>query len=61
MAWRITVIDSNAKPFFDPGTAKLTTYGSWVLKTTAWYLDRFPFQLEVEGHTQKGQEIARHA
>ena len=55
---RITVIDSNAKPFFDPGTSKLTPYGTWVLKTTAWYLDRFPFQLEVEGHTQKGAEIA---
>jgi chemotaxis protein MotB len=55
---RITVIDSSAKPFFDPGTAKLTNYGQWVLKTTAWYLDRFPFQLEVEGHTQKGAETA---
>ena len=55
---RITVIDSSAKPFFDPGTAHLTNYGDWVLKTTAWYLDRFPFQLEVEGHTQKGAEIA---
>jgi chemotaxis protein MotB len=53
---RITVIDSNAKPFFEPGTAKLTFYGEWVLKTTAWYLDRFPFTLEVEGHTQKGAE-----
>jgi chemotaxis protein MotB len=53
---RITVIDSSSKPFFDPGTAHLTTYGEWVLKTTAWYLDRFPFQLEVEGHTQKGSE-----
>jgi len=51
---RITVIDSSNKPFFDPGTAKLTFYGEWVLKTTAWYLDRFPFMLEVEGHTQKG-------
>jgi chemotaxis protein MotB len=54
---RITVIDSSAKPFFNPGTAHLTNYGTWVLKTTAWYLDRFPFQLEVEGHTQKGAEI----
>jgi chemotaxis protein MotB len=54
---RITVIDSSAKPFFDPGTAHLTGYGTWVLKTTAWYLDRFPFQLEVEGHTQKGAEL----
>jgi len=53
---RITVIDSNNKPFFEPGTAKLTFYGEWVLKTTAWYLDRFPFTLEVEGHTQKGAE-----
>ena len=53
---RITVIDSNSKPFFQPGTAKLTYYGEWVLKTTAWYLDRFPFMLEVEGHTQKGPE-----
>jgi len=54
---RITVIDSSAKPFFDPGTARLTFYGQWVLKTTAWYLDRFPFMLEVEGHTQKGAEV----
>ena len=53
---RITVIDSNNKPFFEPGTSKLTFYGEWVLKTTAWYLDRFPFALEVEGHTQKGSE-----
>ena len=53
---RITVIDSNSKPFFEPGTAKLTNYGQWVLKSTAWYLDRFPFMLEVEGHTQKGAE-----
>jgi chemotaxis protein MotB len=55
---RITVIDSSSKPFFDPGTAHLTYYGEWVLKTTAWYLDRFPFMLEVEGHTQKGAELA---
>jgi chemotaxis protein MotB len=53
---RITAIDSSSKPFFEPGTAKLTFYGEWVLKTTAWYLDRFPFTLEVEGHTQKGAE-----
>jgi chemotaxis protein MotB len=55
---RITVIDSSSKPFFEPGTAKLTYYGEWVLKTTAWYLDRFPFMIEVEGHTQKGSEVA---
>jgi len=55
---RITVIDSSSKPFFEPGTAKLTYYGEWVLKSTAWYLDRFPFMLEVEGHTQKGAEAA---
>src|SRR6201996_65509 len=54
---RITAIDSSSKPFFEPGTSKLTFYGEWVLKTTAWYLDRFPFTLEVEGHTQKGAEI----
>jgi chemotaxis protein MotB len=54
---RITAIDSSSKPFFEPGTAKLTFYGEWVLKTTAWYLDRFPFTLEVEGHTQKGAEM----
>src|ERR1700678_3894938 len=55
---RVTVIDSSSKPFFDPGTAHLTYYGEWVLKTTAWYLDRFPFMLEVEGHTQKGGEAS---
>jgi chemotaxis protein MotB len=55
---RITVIDSSSKPFFDPGTSHLTFYGEWVLKTTAWYLDRFPFMIEVEGHTQKGAEVS---
>jgi chemotaxis protein MotB len=57
---RITAIDSSSKPFFEPGTSKLTFYGEWVLKTTAWYLDRFPFTLEVEGHTAKGGEAQQN-
>lgn len=51
---RITVIDTSGKPFFEPGTAMLTRFGEWVLRTTAWSIERYPLKVEVEGHTQKG-------
>jgi chemotaxis protein MotB len=49
---RITAFDNSDRPFFQPGTAELTDFGSTVLRTLAWVLDQYPFELEVEGHTQ---------
>jgi chemotaxis protein MotB len=53
---RIIALDRSRKPFFEPGTASLTPFGNWVLKTIAWEIDRYPFLVEVEGHIQKGVE-----
>ncbi|MEM9444568.1 MAG: flagellar motor protein MotB [Verrucomicrobiota bacterium] len=51
---RITALDRSRKPFFYPQTADLTNFGSWVLNTVAWEIERYPFKVEVEGHVQKG-------
>lgn len=51
---RIVAIDRSRKPFFMPGTADFTDFGAWVLNTIAWEVERHPYQVEVEGHTQKG-------
>ncbi|MEM9400642.1 MAG: flagellar motor protein MotB [Verrucomicrobiota bacterium] len=51
---RITALDRSRKPFFYPMTAKLTDFGSWVLNTIAWEIERYPFRVEVEGHVQQG-------
>ncbi len=53
---RITALDLSKKPFFKPGTAELTEFGSWVLMTTAWVIERYPFSVEVEGHSQREKE-----
>ncbi len=53
---RIVAMDKNTKPFFEPNSDKLTKFGSWVLQTIAWEIERYPFQVEVEGHTQRGKE-----
>ncbi len=50
---RIVAMDRSRKPFFEEGTSVLTEFGRWVLRTIAWELERYPFAVEVEGHTQK--------
>lgn len=54
---RIVAIDRAKKPFFSPGTAKFTDFGTFVLNTIAWEIERHPYMIEVEGHTQKNAEV----
>ncbi|MFZ5805726.1 MAG: flagellar motor protein MotB [Verrucomicrobiota bacterium] len=53
---RIVALDKSKRPFFKPGTAELTDFGNFVLRTIAWEVERYPFFVEVEGHTQKAGE-----
>lgn len=53
---RITVVDKAKHPFFEPGTANLTPFGSFVMQTIGWQLERLPVQVEVEGHTEKNAD-----
>lgn len=52
--FRIQAMDRTKRPLFDQGTSNLTDYGRWVLRTIAWEVERYPFRVEVEGHTQGG-------
>ncbi len=51
---RINLIDRARKPFFESGTAQMTDFGKWIMKTIAWEVERHPFSVEIEGHVQGG-------
>lgn len=53
--FRLNIMDRSRKPVFEEGGARLTEHGRWVLQTLAWEISRFPFRLEIEGHT-RGEE-----
>jgi chemotaxis protein MotB len=53
--FRIHAMDKTEHPLFKEGTSELTEYGQWVLNTIAWEIERYPFRVEVEGHTQSGE------
>lgn len=50
---RIVAIDKSQRPFFNPGTSELTDFGKFILSTVAIVLERYPYTIEIEGHTQK--------
>ncbi|MCI0535294.1 MAG: OmpA family protein [Verrucomicrobiales bacterium] len=54
---RISLFDRTRKPVFQPDSAELTKYGSFILSTLAWEVSRFAnnFLIEVEGHTEQGR------
>ncbi|HXP61420.1 MAG TPA: flagellar motor protein MotB [Dongiaceae bacterium] len=57
---RINMFDRAQKPLFEPDSARLTTYGSWVFSTLAWEIGRYPtFALELSGHTEAGHKSLR--
>jgi chemotaxis protein MotB len=57
---RISIFDRGRKPTFEANSPKLTPYGSWVLSTLAWQIERYPsFLVELEGHTERGHPQAR--
>jgi len=56
--FRLQAMDAPNRPLFEDRSSKLTDYGRWVLSTIAWELERYPFQIEVEGHTQGGDKTS---
>lgn len=56
--FRIQAMDKSEHPLFEPGSSKITEYGQWILSTIAWEIERHPFRIEVEGHTQSGTSSA---
>jgi chemotaxis protein MotB len=51
---RITIFDRARRPVFEPESARLTDYGTWILSTLAWEIARYrSFAVELEGHTER--------
>jgi chemotaxis protein MotB len=58
---RIQAMDRADHPLFEEGTEHLTEFGHWVLSTIAWEIERYPYRIEIEGHTQGGEVPADQA
>ena len=57
---RVNLFDRSHKPIFEPDSAKMSEYGSWVVSTLAWEISRYTtFNVEVEGHTEAGRKPLR--
>jgi chemotaxis protein MotB len=58
---RISIFDRAKRPVFETDTAQFTPYGNWVFSTLAWQVARYTntFQVELEGHTEKGHRAPR--
>jgi chemotaxis protein MotB len=54
--FRIQALDKSDRPLFEPNNASLTPYGQEVLKKISWEMERFPYRLEIEGHTARPKE-----
>jgi chemotaxis protein MotB len=51
---KMTVYDRSKKPLFEKGTDQLTEWGTFVFQNLAWLIERYNFQVYLEGHTPSG-------
>jgi len=51
---RVTLYDRDAHPFFVENTADLTPWGSFVVETLAWLVQRHNFKVRVDGYVSEG-------
>lgn len=58
--FRIQAMDRSSRPLFESGSSALTDYGRWAMGIIAWEVERYPFRIEVEGHTQGGDPSHEH-
>lgn len=55
---RITLFDRARKPIFKDDTAEFTEWGSYMMQSLAWLIDRHKFRVVIEGHTRGGLVLA---
>jgi len=53
---RVTLYDRDAHPFFVENTADYTPWGSFVVETLAWLVQRHGFMVRVDGYVSEGFE-----
>ncbi|EDY84864.1 hypothetical protein VDG1235_4498 [Verrucomicrobiia bacterium DG1235] len=53
---RVTLYDRDAHPFFVENSADYTPWGSFVIETLAWLVQRHNFMVRVDGYVSEGFE-----
>lgn len=56
---RITLFDRVQRPLFEDTSAKFTEWGSFVMQSVAWLIDRNDFAVVIEGHTRAGLNLPK--
>ena len=56
---RITLFDRARKPLFKGNTAEFTEWGSFIMQSLSWIIDRHRLHVVIEGHTSKGIKLVR--
>lgn len=55
---RISLFDRARKPLFKDNSAEFTDWGSYMMQSLAWLIDRHHFRVVIEGHTRSGLTFA---
>jgi chemotaxis protein MotB len=56
---RITLFDRARKPLFKENSADFTEWGSFMMQSLSWIIDRHQLHVVIEGHTKSGITFAR--
>lgn len=58
---RVTLFDRPTKPLFVDDSVDFTPWGSFVLQSLAWMIDRHKFRVTIDGHTRSNMTFAKPA
>ncbi len=56
---RIILYDRSKRPLFKDGTAEFTEWGSFMMQSLAWMIDRHKMMVVIEGHTRKNAPLLK--
>jgi chemotaxis protein MotB len=56
---RVTLFNRAKQPLFVGGTTELTEWGTFVLQSLAWTIDRHKFSVIIDGHARANQPEAK--
>ena len=51
------IYNRSKKPLFKDNTTEFTEWGNFVFQNLAWLIQRYNFQVYLEGHTPKGLDL----
>jgi chemotaxis protein MotB len=58
---RLTLFDRSKQPIFQPNSAEFTEWGTHLIQSMAWLIDRHHFRVTIDGHTREGLALPDEA